>query len=38
MSAVADGFGLVAGMIFYLAMAAWMIVLAVAINVIGPDR
>jgi fucose permease len=37
MSAVADGFGLVAGMGFYLAMAALMIVLAVAINVLSPE-
>ena len=36
MSAVADGFGLVAGMGFYLAMCGLMIVLAVALNVLGP--
>ncbi|MFI5398331.1 MAG: MFS transporter [Candidatus Binatia bacterium] len=36
MSAVADGFGLVAGMGFYLMMCGLMIVLAVAINVLGP--
>lgn len=36
MSAVADGFGLVAGMGFYLIMCGLMIVLAVAINALGP--
>ena len=36
MSAVADGFGLVAGMSFYLVMCGLMIVLAVAINALGP--
>jgi fucose permease len=36
MSAVADGFGLVAGMGFYLLMCGVMVVLAVAINVLGP--
>jgi fucose permease len=36
MSAVADGFGLVAGMSFYLAMCGLMIVLAVAINALRP--
>jgi fucose permease len=36
MSAVADGFGLVAGMGFYLLMCGLMIVLAVAINALGP--
>ncbi len=36
MSAVADGFGLVAGMGFYLLMCGLMIVLAVAINALRP--
>lgn len=36
MSAVADGFGLVAGMGFYLIMCGLMIVLAIAINALGP--
>jgi FHS family glucose/mannose:H+ symporter-like MFS transporter len=36
MSAIADGFGLVAGMGFYLAMCGVMVVLAVAINVLAP--
>ncbi len=36
MSAVAEGFGLVAGMTFYLLMCALMIVLAVAINALQP--
>ena len=36
MSAVADGFGLVAGMGFYLLMCGLMIVFAVAINALGP--
>jgi fucose permease len=36
MSAVADGFGLVAGMGFYLVMCGLMIVLAVAINALRP--
>jgi fucose permease len=36
MSAVADGFGLVAGMGFYLIMCGLMVVLAVAINALGP--
>jgi fucose permease len=36
MSAIADGFGLVAGMGFYLLMCGVMVVLAVAINVLAP--
>ena len=36
MSAVADGFGLVAGMAFYVVMCALMIVLAIAINALRP--
>ena len=36
MSAIADGFGLVAGMGFYLLMCGLMIVLAIAINVLRP--
>jgi fucose permease len=36
MSAIADGFGLVAGMGFYLLMCGVMVVLAVAINVLRP--
>lgn len=36
MSAVADGVGLVAGMIFYLAICGLMIVLAATINALGP--
>jgi FHS family glucose/mannose:H+ symporter-like MFS transporter len=37
MSAIADGFGLVAGMGFYLLMCVVMVVLAVAINALGPS-
>jgi hypothetical protein len=36
MSAIADGFGLVAGMGFYLVVCGLMIVLAIAINALRP--
>ncbi len=36
MSAIADGFGLTIGMVFYLIMCAAMIVLAVAVNTLQP--